>query len=183
MSKSFLKLQSENGEDIKLSSYSVFRTSLINLIIWRFLIAFCWVFLLTFVPLMIFAEAMDMTVLQNWISGNGFLVTLGVLLITIYVNFFLFNYTFLVGNGRVLVYRYRFKVQKKIGEFFASDYKFEFETIRGRRGGSIGFFFIKSKERKRGRSFPTGLSRPDAETMHYMVEKLSDVNTSKRQHK
>ena len=168
------ELQAENGEGIKLSSYSVYKTNLINLIIWRFLIVLCWVFLLTVVPLMIFAGAMEMSGLQDWLSDNGFLVTLGGLLITIYVNFFIFNYTFLVGNGRVIAYRYRFKVQKKIGEFISSDYAFEFETIRGKRGGSIGFFFVKSKDGKRqkSRSFPTGLSRRDAETMHYMMEKL-----------
>jgi len=150
-----------------------------NLIVWRFLIVLCWIFLLTILPLMFLTEGMGMTHLQHFLNNNGFLVTLGCLLVAIYVNFFLLNYKFLVGNSRVIVYRFSFKGKKKIGDFSNSDYTFEFETVRGKRGGSIGFFFIKPKakdgKRKRGKSYPTGLSRLDANAMHHTVEKLSDT--------
>ena len=171
--------QSGNDEDINESYYSVFKTSLTNLIIWRFFIVLCWVFLLTILPLMILSEITGMTFLRDFLANNSFLVTLGGLLITIYVNFFLLNYKFLVGNDRVIVYRFGYKGQKKIGDFSSSDYKFEFESVRGEIGGSIGFFFIKPKDkdgkRKRGKTFPTGLSRSDANAMHYTLEKLADT--------
>lgn len=169
--------QSGNNENIDESAYSVFKTSKINLMIWRLLIVVCWVFVLTVLSVMIFAEAMRMTFLQDWMNNNGLLVLLGVLIITIYVNFFLFNYTFLVGNGRVIVYRHRLKGKKKLGEFLSSDYTFGFESIRGKRGGTIGFFLIKSRDsnRRRNKSFPAGLSNFDTERMHYAVGKLSEA--------
>jgi len=170
------KHQLESNDNINEAHYSVFKTNLINLIIWRFLIILCWVFILVIFPLMLFAEVMGVRSLQVWMTNNSFIVTLGCLLITIYVNYFLLNYTFLVGKGRVIVCRRNFKGKKIIGEFLSSDYIFEFERIRGKIGGAIGFFFIKLKEkdgkRKRSNSFPTGLSRADANAMYYTVEKL-----------
>ena len=126
---------------------------------------------------MIITEVMGLTFIQEWMTNNNFLVTLACFLVAIYANFFLFNFTFLVGRDRVIICRHSFKGKKKIGEFLASDYTFEFESVRGRIGGAIGYFFVKLKEqdgkRKRRNSFPTGLSRQDANAMHYTVEKFS----------
>ena len=128
---------------------------------------------------MILSEITGITLLREFLTNNSLLVTLGGLLITSYVNFFLLNYKFLIGNKGVIVYRFAFKRPKKIGEFSSSDYKFEFESVRGKIGGSIGFFFVKPKEKdgkgKRGKSYPTGLSRSDANAMHHTVERLSDT--------
>ena len=170
--------QSENDENIDLSSYSVFKTSLINLTTWRFLVTLGWIFALSVLPVMIFAEVMGIAFLQDFMSNNGLLVSVSVFLLAIYVNFFLFNFTFLVGNERVIVYRLGFKGKKKIGEYFSSDYIFQFENIRGKdRGGErrkTGFFLVKSKDRskRRSKSFPTGLSRFDIERMHYALDRL-----------
>jgi len=169
--------QSGDVEKINEAYYSAFKTNLLSLIFARFFIVLSWIFMLIILPLMILPELFGMAFLQRWMTNNGFLVTLAGLLTSIYVNFFFFNYKFLVGEGRVIVYRASFKGKKQIGIFPISDYTFEFETVRALRGGSIGFLFVKSKNNTKKRkkvSYPTGLSRSDADAMHHIVERLSD---------
>lgn len=167
-------------KEMKEHAYLVFRTSLFKLFTVRFFIFFISVLMPMVVLLMLTSEVLGMKFLIDVMNENSLLITLFILLIAIHLNFFLFNYTFKVGNGHVIVYRFSFRGKKKIGEYTHKDHFLSFEEVRGTKGGTVRFFLVKPKEGKKEKRLPHGLSKRKTAAMRTAINNLSKGNSSSK---
>ncbi|MCL2558989.1 MAG: hypothetical protein FWE07_00760 [Turicibacter sp.] len=122
-------------------TYQIFRISLLKLVIGRFLIIIAGVFLpLAFILHVVLDVGMNVSENAQTIIAIPI-----ILLVAAYLNFFLLNYTFEVGNGHVIVSRLSLKGKKIIGQYNAQLISYDLEKCV--LGVLLQEFYISSRKR------------------------------------
>jgi len=148
-------------------TYQIFRISLLKLVIGRFLIIIAGVFLpLAFILHVVLDVGMNVSENAQTIIAIPI-----ILLVAAYLNFFLLNYTFEVGNGHVIVSRLSLKGKKIIGQYKRSTHFLRFGEVRA-RGAVTRILYIKPKTGGKEKSFAHGLSKKKIKAMQEAIETL-----------
>jgi len=148
-------------------SYQVFRMSRFKLVIGHFLLAILGVFMpVMFVVYAVFHLGLNLP--ENiWLI----IALVTVLLLASYLNFFLLNYTFEVGNGHVIVSRLTLRGKKIIGQYKPSTHFLRFGEIYS--GGAVTrVLYISPKAGGKEKRFAHGLSKKKITEMQVAIGNL-----------
>ena len=131
-------------------NYLIFKTCWIKLVFLRFPMVWFFVFFFTALFFALFLdEWLGIAFLYDWMNENQMEWHVAILIVSIYLNFFHFNYTLKIGNGYVKVYRFSF-LGRKVGAYSSLNHALEVTEISTSRG-NIKTFIAKRNEKKRGK--------------------------------